>query len=108
MKEACTMAPVLGYPNYSLPFILHTDSSTDGLGAALYQQQGPNKKDDMRVIAYVSRSLSPSEANYAPHKLEFLALKWAITDKFKEYLYGANKFEVYTDNNLTYLHLDQC
>ena len=113
MKQACTTVPVLGYPDYSLPFILHTDSSTDGLGAVLYQQQGPNKKDDMRVIAYASRSLSPSEANYAPHKLEFLALKWAITDKFKEYLYGENKFEVYTDNNpltyiLTSVKLDAC
>ena len=42
-----------------------------------------------------------------------LALKWAITDKFKEYLYGENKFEVYTDNNpLTYIltsaKLDAC
>ena len=113
MKQACTTVPVLGCPDYSLPFILHTDSSTDALGAVLYQQQGSNKKDDMRVIAYASRSLSPSEANYAPHKLEFLALKWAITDKFKEYLYGENKFEVYTDNNpLTYIltsaKLDAC
>ena len=37
------------------------------------------------------------------HKLEFLALKWAITDRFHEYLYGAT-FDVYTDNNpLTYI-----
>ena len=37
------------------------------------------------------------------HKLEFLALKWAITDKFHEYLYGA-EFQVFTDNNsLTYI-----
>ena len=56
LKEDCTSAPVLGYPDYSLPFILHTDSSTDGLGAILYQQQGESK-DDMRVIAYASRSL---------------------------------------------------
>ena len=112
MKEACTSAPVLGYPDYSLPFILHTDSSTDGLGAVLYQQQGESK-DDIRVIAYASRSLTASEINYAPHKLEFLALKWAVTDKFKEYLHGENKFEVYTDNNpLTYIlttaKLDAC
>ena len=112
LKEACTSAPVLGYPDYSLPFILHTDSSTDGLGAVLYQEQGESK-DDIRVIAYASRSLTASEINYAPHKLEFLALKWAVTDKFKEYLYGENKFEVYTDNNpLTYIlttaKLDAC
>ena len=112
LKEACTSAPVLGYPDYSIPFILHTDSSTDGLGAVLYQQQGESK-DDIRVIAYASRSLTASEINYAPHKLEFLALKWAVTDKFKEYLYGENKFEVYTDNTpLTYIlttaKLDAC
>ena len=37
------------------------------------------------------------------HKLEFLALKWAVTDKFHEYLYGS-EFQVYIDNNpLTYV-----
>ena len=42
--------------------------------------------------------------NYPIHKLEFLALKWAITDKFHDYLYGGNTFEVYTENNpLTYV-----
>ena len=25
------------YPNYKLPFILHTDSSLEGLGVVLYQ-----------------------------------------------------------------------
>ena len=35
--------------------------------------------------------------------MEFLCLKWAITDQFHEYLYG-NTFDVYTDNNpLTYV-----
>ena len=47
--------------------------------------------------------MSKSERNYPVHKLEFLALKWAITDKFHEYLYGS-QFQVYTDNNpLTYV-----
>ena len=51
-----------------------------------------------RVIAYASQSLSRSERNYPFHKLEFLALKWAITDKFHKYLYGS-EFQVYMDNN---------
>ena len=51
--------------------------------------------------------------NYPVHKLEFLALKWAITDRFHYYLYGGNTFDVYTDNNpLTFLlstaKLDVC
>ena len=43
-------------------------------------------------------SLSPSKRNHTAHKLEFLVLKWTITDKFHEYLYGA-EFQVFTDNN---------
>ena len=63
---------------------------------------GPGWPEE-RVIAYASRNLSKSERNYPVHKLEFLALKWAITNKFHEYLYGA-EFQVFTDNNpLTYV-----
>lgn len=37
-------------------------------------------------------------------KLEFLALKWAICTKFRDCLYYAPTFTVYTDNNpLTYV-----
>ena len=37
------------------------------------------------------------------HKLEFLALKWAIMAQFHEYLYGNNSV-IYMDNNLlTYI-----
>ena len=36
--------------------------------------------------------------NYSSAKLELLALKWAVTKKFRDYLLGL-KFTVYTDNN---------
>ena len=109
LKDCLVTAPVLAYADYSLPFILHTDSSTEGLGAVLYQKQDGEE----RVIAYASRGLSKSEVNYPAHKLEFLALKWAVTEKFHEYLYGDMIFDVYTDNNpLTYVlttaKLDAC
>ena len=55
-----------------------------------------------RVVAYDSRGLRSTERNYPVHKLEFLALKWAVCDKFHDYLYG-NTVKVRTDNNpLTY------
>jgi hypothetical protein len=99
LKRLCTSTPVLAFADYSKPFLLHTDASLDGLGAVLYQEQNGQE----RVIAYASRSLSKSERNYPVHKLEFLALKWAVTDKFHDYLYG-NTFRVKTDNNpLTYV-----
>ena len=109
LKELCVNAPILAFPDYKLPFILHTDSSTEGLGAVLYQKQDGK----LRVIAYASRSVTKTESNYPTHKLEFLALKWAICEKFHEYLYGSTPFEVYTDNNpLTYVlttaKLDAC
>lgn len=100
--DMLTSPPILAYPDFDLPFVLHTDASNEGLGAVLYQQQG-NK---LRVIAYGSRTLTPAEKNYHLHsgKLEFLALKWAVCDKFRDYLYYASTFTVYTDNNpLTYV-----
>ena len=101
LKEAMTTAPVLGYADYTKPFILETDASHDGLSAILSQEQDGK----LRVLAFASRRLRPSEKNsslYSSMKLEFLAMKWAITDKFRHYLLGG-KFKVITDNNpLTY------
>ena len=94
LQRLCTESPILGYADFKAPFVLHTDASGDGLGAVLYQVQDGQK----RVIAYAYRSLSKNERNYPVHKLEFLALKWAITDKFHEYLYCA-EFQVFMDNN---------
>lgn len=51
--------PVLGFPDFSKPFILHTDASNQGLGALLYQRQD----DKLCVIAYGSRTLTSFEWN---------------------------------------------
>ena len=97
LKAALTQSPVLAYADYGQPFVVHTDASHRGLGAVLAQVQDGKE----RVIAYASRSLHPTEqndANYSSFKLELLALKWAVTEKFKDYLTGA-RFTVFTDNN---------
>ena len=100
MKELCTSTPILAYADYKKPFQLQTDASDLGLGAALYQR---DDNDHQRVIAFASCSLSNTERNYPTHKLEFPALKWAITDRSHEYFYGG-QFDIYTDNNpLTYI-----
>ena len=66
----------------------------------MYQKQSDGKE---RVIAYASQTLNRAEQNSDAHKLEFLALKWAVTDRFYKYLYGGT-FDVFTDNNpLTYI-----
>ena len=55
----------------------------------------------MKVINYASRTSTPAEKNCHLHseKLEFLALKWSVTEKFRDYLQYANEFTVYSDSN---------
>ena len=99
MISCLTSPPILGYPDFQLPFTVHVEASGTGLGAALYQMQ----KRRPTVIAYGSRTLFPAERNYSAYCREFLALKWAIAEKFQDYLYGS-RFYVITDSNpLTYL-----
>ena len=55
------------------------------------------------MISYASRGLKNAERNYPAHKREFLALKWAVCEKYHEYLFGSQCL-IYTDNNpLTYV-----
>ena len=98
LKKVLMEAPVLAYPDYSKPFILEMDASLKGLGVVL-SQKGDN--NEICVIAYASRSLRPSEKSmrdYSSAKIELMALKWSICDKFKDYLLGS-KFTVFTNNN---------
>ena len=92
---------MLAFTDYGKPFLLETDASRMGLRAVLSQKQEDGR---YHPVAYGSRTLTSSERNYHSTKLEFLALKWAITKHFKEYLqYGP--FQVRTDNNpLTYIN----
>ena len=98
LKFALTTAPVLAYPEYTKLFILETDASLKGLGAVLSQK---GNDGEICVIAYASRSLHPLERSmwdYSSAKIELLALKWSVCEKFKGYLLGS-KFTVFTDNN---------
>jgi hypothetical protein len=50
LVERIISPPILAYPQYNDPFLVHTDASQDGLGAVLYQRQA----GILRVIAYAS------------------------------------------------------
>ena len=45
-----------------------------------------------KVISYACCSLTRSEKNYSAFKLEFLASKWAVTEKFSDYLINTEFF----------------
>ena len=100
LKKVCMTTPILAFTDYTKPFLMKTDASKDGLGAVLSQKQMDGW---YHPVAYCSRAFMVHEKNYHSTKLEFLALKWAVTEHFKEYL-PYQPFLVRTDNNpLTYI-----
>ncbi|KAI5085205.1 interleukin-1 receptor accessory protein-like 1-A isoform X1, partial [Silurus meridionalis] len=73
LKTALLSNVVLAHPDFSRPFILATDASSEGLGAVLSQLRPGECK--ARPIAFASKSLSRAQARYPAHRLQFLALK---------------------------------
>ena len=84
LKQLLSEPPVLAYPDFDRPFILHTDASVKGLGAEL-QQEGEVGKN--HPVAYTRRTLSNHEKNYGITDLETLGVVWAL-GHFRAYLVG--------------------
>ena len=78
LKLRCMTAPVLVFADFKKPFRLETDASKEGLGAVLLREL-----DDWQyhLVAFASRELKGGEPKYHSSKLEFFALKWAITEQ---------------------------
>ena len=96
LKRKVQSTPVLVFPDFNKPFLLEMDAFKEGLGVVLSQKQSDGP---YHPVTFGSYSLTPSEKNYHSSKLEFLVLKWSITEHFKEYL-AYLPFVVQTDNNL--------
>lgn len=92
LKEALSNAPVLGIPDFNFPFVVQTDASNSGVAAVLLQEQGGER----RPLAYASRALSETEAQYSVYELEALAVLYAL-EKFRFYL-EHRRFKLETDN----------
>ena len=80
LKQACMSTPVLAFTNYTKEFLLESDASKEGLRAVLSQKQVDGQ---YHPVAYGSQALMAHERNYHSTKLEFLALKWVVTEQFK-------------------------
>ena len=72
LKSKLLTPPILAYPDFGKDFVLETDASKHGLGAILSQRQEDNRLHPVHPVAYASRSISASEANYAITNLETL------------------------------------
>ena len=83
LKRRVQSVPILVFPDFDKPFLLEMDASKEGLGVVLSQKQSDGC---YHPVTFGSCSPTPSEKNYYSSKLEFLTLKWSITEHFKEYL----------------------
>ena len=87
LKSVLSSAPVLRFYDTSLPTTLQIDTSKNGLGACLMQQNQP--------VAYASRAMSSSEINYAQIEKELSAIVYGC-ERFNIYTYGV-EIEVLSD-----------
>lgn len=86
-----TEKPVLTIFDPDLPAELHTDASSHGYGAILFQKVD----DQLRVVEYYSRRTTDAESRYHSYELETLAVVKAV-EHFHHYLQGQH-FIVVTD-----------
>ena len=92
IKKDVTNAPVLLMPNSTGHFVLVSDTSKIGCGAALYQKQ----RGKYHLVAYYSKRLPEAVANYSISELELTGVM-ANVAAFKHLLRNAN-FHVYCDH----------
>ena len=96
-----TSSPILALPDWSKPFILDTDASDVGIGAALLQIHQDGSE---HAICYASRTLTKPERNYCVTRKELLAVV-TFLKHFRQYLIG-RQFTIRTDHGaLTWLKL---
>ena len=93
IKHDVTHAPVLLMPNSKGHFVLVSDTSKVGCGAALYQKQ----RGRYHLVAYYSKRLPEAVANYSISELELTGVM-ANVAAFKHLLRNAN-FHVYCDHS---------
>ena len=88
---------MLAYPDYSKPFVIHTDASHYQLGAVISQ--------DGKPITFYSRKLNDAQTRYTTTERELLSII-EFLKACRRILLG-HEVTVYTDNkNLLYKHLN--
>ena len=93
IKHVIAKDTLLAFPDFTKPFIIHTDASDRQLGAVITQDNKP--------LAYYSRKLSKAQINYTVTEKELLSIVETLKE-FRSILLGF-EIEIYTDHiNLTY------
>ena len=95
IKNALCQAPVLKLPSRNGKFIVHTDASSEAIGAVLEQEDEHTKS--IKPVAYYSQKLQGAQLNYPTHEKELYAIIRSLIT-WKHYLEG-QKFLICTDHH---------
>ena len=98
IKQIVGCETLLSYPDFNLPFEIHTDASHTQLGVVISQNNKP--------IAFYSRKLQPAQRQYTNTERELLSIIKTLKE-FKNILLG-QQIVVYTNHkNLTYKNFNK-
>jgi len=89
LKKVICSSQVLKPFDPKEPVKIQCDASKDSVGCCLLQNNKP--------VYFASRSLSPSECNFAQIEKELLAVCFACS-KFHNYIYGHHDVTIFTDH----------
>ena len=93
VKKIISKDTLLAFPDFSKPFVIHTDASHTQLGAVISQNEKP--------IAFYSRKLNPAQTRYTTTERELLSIVETLKE-FRNILLG-QQIIVFTDHkNLTF------
>ena len=86
LKQQLISAPILGYPDFTKPFVVNTEASDYGIDAVLSQTTNNNDSQEPMetevVIAYTSKHLNPNEPKWCTPEKATFAIIHAIKSRF--------------------------
>jgi hypothetical protein len=97
MKKIMARETILAYPNFEIPFKVHTDASAYQLGAVISQNGKP--------IVFYSRKLTPTQTQYTTTERELLPIVKTLKE-FLTILLGQQLIIKNDNENLAYKHFN--
>ena len=95
MKKIMAREILLAFPDFSKPFVIHTDASKLQLGAIISQ--------DGKPISFYSRKLNPAQTRYTTTERELLSIVKTLKE-FRNILLGQKLLFIQTIKTLFIIH----